>query len=717
MISLSKFFSELSRRRVLRLAGSYIVGAWFAVEILSFLLEQISAPGWSFRLLSAVLIVGFPVAMVLAWVIQVEPEKGWTYDPTMGQRKVLLGAVALGVLATAGLSWLIFPNITDELTGPVYIPIPNSVAILPLETSAGTPNEITVADTLYAALQEGLAQSTELNQVLLRLEKRPPDLAAFGRGIRSAMLLSGRIIQVFNGTQIELELLDVNSNKVKWSQTYNWNSARIMDTGNAIASGVLQAMDLPVMRRSQFAGTDSRDAYEAVLLGVKYAASDNFPDLRLSIDEFQRAIDIDPRFTQAHINLAMTIFRYVGAKGPAVEERKRWHARARKSVEIAQELGGDSASVVSMMGRLSNNPDLRIQLFERALELDPHHAPSYFFYGGQLLYMGNLEEAQFLMRRALEYEPMNARFRAGLSDVLYAQEREEEAHAELLMAIEIEPRGYRLYHKMAAREYLENKNAANAIVLWRQSYSLNPESGEIAGYMAHAYADLGARAEAMVWLERAVELSPTHVWGTWMMTFAVQRTLGELDLAREALEQFHELAPSNHINLFWLGHEDIKAGNPELAVNRWHQAWPVLLSKDLSLMKQSSIDIITMYTYAVLASGRTEWGREILDHALRLILTDEDWNSMDYLNLAYIYAMLDQKENALNVIAQLMTEWPDWAAEGIALTLDPRLDAISDLPEFQRFQEIIASNQHEQLIRILNMERNGELAPARGLFD
>jgi len=71
---MSKFFTELRRRRVLQITGAYIAGAWLLTEIASFLLEQTAAPDWILRLVAIVFVVGFPLTVVLAWVGQVQPD-------------------------------------------------------------------------------------------------------------------------------------------------------------------------------------------------------------------------------------------------------------------------------------------------------------------------------------------------------------------------------------------------------------------------------------------------------------------------------------------------------------------------------------------------------------------------------------------------------------------------------------------------------------------
>ena len=174
---ISGFVRELTRRSVLQIGGAYIAGAWLGAEILSFLFEQFQAPGWTYRLLAILLVVGFPISMVVAWVVQVGEDGSWEIDPSRGDYKTLSIAVSLGVLITAGLSWLILPHREPP---PVYEPIPSSLAVLPFAEPNATPHERTMAETLYRSLMEGLERSVDLTLVRLGPGEQPEDLADFG---------------------------------------------------------------------------------------------------------------------------------------------------------------------------------------------------------------------------------------------------------------------------------------------------------------------------------------------------------------------------------------------------------------------------------------------------------------------------------------------------------------------------------------------------------
>jgi hypothetical protein len=97
---------------VLPIAGAYIAIAWLATEIAGFLLEQAGAPGWILRVMAIALVVGFPVTVIIAWVLQRQPDGRVVLDSSRGQRTAVMSAVVAGLLLTAGLSWLIIPRRT-----------------------------------------------------------------------------------------------------------------------------------------------------------------------------------------------------------------------------------------------------------------------------------------------------------------------------------------------------------------------------------------------------------------------------------------------------------------------------------------------------------------------------------------------------------------------------------------------------------------------------
>jgi tetratricopeptide (TPR) repeat protein len=413
---------------VLQIGGAYIAGAWLGAEIFNFLFQQFQAPDWSYRLLAIVFVVGFPISMVLAWVIQVNEEGEWEIDPSRGDTRTLAVAIAIGVLITAGLSWLILPQREPP---PVYEPIPTSLAVLPFTDPEGTPHDRSAAEGLYLALVEGLEQSAELTLVRLGRVERPEDLAEFGESLGVAALAWGQLRKTANASHLDLELLDIVTAEITWSETFEWDATRTPELANRMANGLLQAMALPPLAGREFAGTDNSEAYRAFLDGERKARNWERGSLADATEDFQRAIDLDPSYTLAYTGLAQALYDLLELdENLADTEREQLEQRARKAANIAQKLDPDSADALSLLAYQLDNRQLRIQAWERALELDPGHAPSYFRYGRELADADQLEDAERLLLRAVALSPQNARYRLELARVFSLQGREDEAQAE-----------------------------------------------------------------------------------------------------------------------------------------------------------------------------------------------------------------------------------------------------------------------------------------------
>ena len=115
---------------------------------------------------------------------------------------------------------------------------------------------------------------------------------------------------------------------------------------------------------------------------------------------------------------------------PSEAERAALQERAERAVRIAQRLDPESPDALSLLGYGQENRQMRIVAYERALELDPGHAITYFRYAVQLHSDGELEDAERLMNRAVTLQPMNPRFRFALADILEALGRHDEATRE-----------------------------------------------------------------------------------------------------------------------------------------------------------------------------------------------------------------------------------------------------------------------------------------------
>src|SRR5207253_5145850 len=123
------FFEEVQRRKVYRVAAAYVIAAGFIIQIGSAVLPAWELPNWTFRLVVVLLLIGFPIALILAWAYDVTPE-GIKATPALpaGQHRrrniAMLGAAGVIISATAGF-FLLPPAIAHK--------VDKSIAVLPFE--------------------------------------------------------------------------------------------------------------------------------------------------------------------------------------------------------------------------------------------------------------------------------------------------------------------------------------------------------------------------------------------------------------------------------------------------------------------------------------------------------------------------------------------------------------------------------------------------------
>ena len=164
---------------------------------------------------------------------------------------------------------------------------------------------------------------------------------------------------------------------------------------------------------------------------METAAAFTTENLSKAIENYQHAIDLDPGYVRAYTGLAQTIYDFLDLADLPEADKQSFEKRAHSSVEMAQRLGRESADAISLLGREIENGLLRVQAYERALELEPDHYVSYYRCALQLKDDGKLELAERLIKRAIQLQPMNARFSEVLAGIYQLQGREKDAQAEL----------------------------------------------------------------------------------------------------------------------------------------------------------------------------------------------------------------------------------------------------------------------------------------------
>ncbi len=442
---LRRFFAELKRRSVYKVAAAYAVGSWFLIQLVSTVAPPLGAPLWLMRVLLVVLGLGFPIALVLAWAFDLTPAGIRRTDgpspneklPRRVGRKLTALIVVLGLLA-AGLFWFRSARLTDSA------PSDHSIAVLPLVNQSEAKEEY-FADGLTDELINGLGKIRQLRVIgrnsSFHFKDRPEDSRAIGQALGVEHLLEGSVRKSGDRVRITVSLVRTSDGSQVWSQNYDRELKDIFAVQEEMARAVadqlrieLLAIDVPV---GATPSNKNIEAYNAYLRGEFYYSLFTEASSRQAVEAFAEALRLDPKFTEAYAGTAMAWNRigyFEGADGSGSFEQ------ARVAAQKAIALDPNAARAHAALGYLHMNADWDLARAEKELAQSDQRSPNVIHTLALVRdYQGRLEEAITLEKQAIVLDPAFSLFQTNLGSFLLEAGRYDEAEQALRKAIDLQP--------------------------------------------------------------------------------------------------------------------------------------------------------------------------------------------------------------------------------------------------------------------------------------
>jgi TolB-like protein len=429
----TQFWQELRRRKVFKVAVAYAVVAWLVIQVASTIAPQLNLPEWAPRLITLVVLLGFPVVLVLAWMLEKTPE-GLKVEPaTVGNKRMFAIAAVLVALAI-GWYWKGRPEAPD--TSSVSDDM-RSIAVLPFVNMSGDEENEFFSDGISEEILNSLAQMPNL-RVAARTssfsfkgqQKEIPDIA---RELNVRMVLEGSVRKQDDRVRITAQLIDAETGFHAWSQAYDRQLKDIFAIQDEIARAI--ADELQVKLGAAYgdgaprADTTSLAAYDAYLKALPLLQDRGQDNLIEAERLFRAALALDPRFAKAWAGLAMTLTllpEYSSAPLAAT-----W-SKAGNAAEYALAIEPTLPEPYVVLGYIAGG-EFRFAtgraLFDRALELAPSSATGYQWYGRMLYNEGDFSRAFELTQKAVMLDPKAPIMYAAHVNVLRALGRDDEAAA------------------------------------------------------------------------------------------------------------------------------------------------------------------------------------------------------------------------------------------------------------------------------------------------
>ena len=457
-VSPREFFVELKRRHVYRIAIAYGVVAWLLIQIATQVLPFFEIPNWAVRLVVLLLIIGFPVALALAWVFDLTP-KGIKrtdgvspneYTLRWSARKLVAVIVIVSMLA-AGL--LAFQLVRKRSTPPLQVTAASalaekSIAVLPLLNENGNPSDEYFSDGLSEELIAALAQVKGLKVIgrssSFRFKDQKEDSKVIGERLGVSTLLEGTVRKQGDRVRIVAELVNAADGSELWSRTFDRQLKDIFAVQAEIADAVATSLELTFLNASDTRGrngpTKDVEAHNAYLQGHFYFQRRSLEDYLKAVSFFDRAIHLDPEYALAYAERSEA-WTWIGDL-KSEKRKERWSKAARDSeraVAIEPQLAEAHAALGWVRFFAEWRFDEGLHELRRAQQLAPWNPTANDLLARVVVYLGKFEEAEKLATQAVERDPLAYQARASLARLLFVQGKLNEADASARKAAELLP--------------------------------------------------------------------------------------------------------------------------------------------------------------------------------------------------------------------------------------------------------------------------------------
>ena len=231
-MNLTNFLAELKRRNVYKVAIAYAVVAWLLMQVASQIFPFFEIPNWAVRLVVLLLILGFPIALVLAWAFELTPEGiKRTEDVDVGKsirhktgRKFDFFIIAVLLLVIAGL---LFQRFHPKVSPAVSSSPEKSIAVLPFENLSRDPDNAYFADGIQEEILTRLAKIADLKVIsrtsTQRYQSKPVNLAEIAKQLGVANILEGSVQKAADQVRVNVQLVNAQNDSHLWAETYDRN--------------------------------------------------------------------------------------------------------------------------------------------------------------------------------------------------------------------------------------------------------------------------------------------------------------------------------------------------------------------------------------------------------------------------------------------------------------------------------------------------------------
>ena len=447
---MSGFFEELKRRKVYRVAIAYIVASWALAQGLAQVLPVFDISNSVIRVVIALLLIGFPLALVLAWVFDVTPQ-GIKATPSIAsaghRRRNVIMLAATGVIISAAAGFFLLPRAAAHK-------IDKSIAVLPFENLSDEKENAYFADGIQDDVLTNLSKIGDL-KVISRTSVMPyrgktQNLREIGKTLGVSNILEGSVRRSGNRVRVNVQLIDATTDEHLWASDYDRDLTDVFAIQTDLAQKITEALQakLSPSERAQIERkpTENGEAYLAFVQAHNLQnAVEDLGKLKQSEQLYARAIELDPKFALAlacYSQLESWIFHTFD---PTQERREKAGTLAERAVQLQPDLPETHLALGFSYYYGDNNYDAALREFEIARQGLPNESDAYLAIGAIQRRQGKWAESTANLEKAVSLNPKDTFPLQNLAFNYQMLRNFDAANKTIDRGLQINPRGVGLW--------------------------------------------------------------------------------------------------------------------------------------------------------------------------------------------------------------------------------------------------------------------------------
>ncbi len=427
-MNLPRFFAELRRRNVYKVAVAYAIVAWLLIQIATQVFPFFEIPNWAVRLVVLAIVIGFPIAVVLAWGFELTPQgikrtedvdlvkpsrargRGWIYVA------IIAGALSIG-LFFLGRYTAQRGSAGEEGQPGVPSATSKSVAVLPFDNLSSDKENAFFAQGIQDEIITTLSKISGLRVIsrtsTARYKSAPENLPEIARDLRVSHILEGSVQKAGDRVHINVQLIQADNDAHLWAQSYDRQLIDIFGVEAEVAKRIADALSTTLSpqekARVETKPTDNADAYVLYLRGRDYQTRpDNFfQDFRTAAQLFEQAIELDPNFALAHARLSAVTSNIYHWYDPTAARKQKARAEAFEALRLQPDLGEAHAALGLYLYYDEADYEAALRELRLAAQSLPNDGDVALYIAAVLRRQGRLTEAIAAYQHAEAIDPRN----------------------------------------------------------------------------------------------------------------------------------------------------------------------------------------------------------------------------------------------------------------------------------------------------------------------